>query len=321
MSEDISLGDPLGLLNNTKATEFSLLLANLRNNIWLLGIPAWLFAIVDRSLSALSDSCFSAVEILHLSMASVFFVSWLYLKPEQALQSIPAAAIVEVEPRSEKSEVSPHEIFLRTAQTRMLELEDQHMIRQEYDLPFPQLCQIYHLLNLKHLENVHSFSLNNLRVLKVSYVQPTSIGGHIKFQTTLESPFNVLRIWRQPIVEVDLVLHSPYTVELSIPVYNQKRITVLFNAIPLSNTEHKLLIDIYSDLPWPKPLLQALLHVSAFLTLFEDLPYLNKLAQRNLDRLFSSSRIPSHETMWLFGRFVSLYGSNAKALPSARAIA
>lgn len=318
MSEDLSLEDPMGLLKNTKVTEFSLLLASLRNNIWLLGIPAWVFAIVDRSLAALSDSCFSAVEILHLSMASIFFVSWLYLKPEQSLQSAPVEAIAEVEP---KSELSPHELFLRTAQTRMHELQDQHMIRQEYDLPFPQLCQIYHLLNLKHLENVHSFSLNNLRVLKVSHVQPTSIGGHIKFQTVLESPFNVLRIWRQPIVEVDLVLHSPYTVELSIPVYNEKRVTVLFNAIPLSNTEHKLLIDIYSDLPWPKPLLQALLHLSAFLTLFEDLPYLNKLAQRNLDRLFNSHRIPSHETMWLFGRFVSLYGSNIKALPSAKAIA
>jgi hypothetical protein len=318
MSENIALKDPMGLLNHTKTTEFSQLLANFRNGIWLLGIPSWLFAIVDRSFSALTDSCFSAVEILHLSMASLFFVSWLYLKPEEALQSILPESVAEVEP---SSELSPHELFLQTAHVRMSELADQHMIRQEYDLPFPQLCQIYHLLNLKHLENVHSFSLNNLRILKVSHVQPTLIGGHIKFQTVLESPFNVLRIWRQPVVEVDLILHSPYTVELSITVYNEKRITVLFNAIPLSNTEHKLLIDIYSDLPWPKPLLQALLHVSAFLTLFEDLPYLHRLAERNLERLFNSNRVPTHETMWLFGRFVSLYGSNAKSLPPARAIA
>jgi hypothetical protein len=318
MSEDISRKDPIGLLQNPKTTEFSLLLANFRNGVWLLGIPSWLFAIMDRSFSALADSCFSAVEILHFSMASLFFVSWLYLKPEQELQSASIAANTEVEL---SSDLSPHELFLRTAQARMIELEDQHMIRQEYDLPFPQLCQIYHLLNLKHLENVHSFSLSNLRVIKVSHVEPTSIGGHIKFQTILESPFNVLRIWRQPIVEVDLILHSPYTVELSIPVYNEKRITVLFNAIPLSNSEHKLLIDIYSDLPWPKPLLQAILHVSACLTLFEDLPYLHKLAQRNLERLFNSSRVPRHETMWLFGRFVALYGSNAKSLPPARAIA
>jgi hypothetical protein len=319
MSEDIPLKPSMGLLYNAKATEFSSLLANLRSGIWLFGIPAWLFAIVDRSFSALSDRCFSAVEILHLSMASLFFVSWLYLKPEQHLENLPDPALSEVETSSALS--SPHELFLRIAHARMTELEDQHMIRQEYDLPFPQLCQIYHLLNLKHLENVHSFSLNNLRILKVSHVQPTSIGGHIKFQTILASPFNVLRIWRQPIVEVDLILHSPYTVELSIPVYNEKRITVLFNAIPLSHTEHKLLIDIYSDLPWPRPFLQALLHISAFLTLFEDLPYLHRLAQRNLERLFNSSRVPTHETMWLFGRFVALYGSNAKALPSARAIA
>ncbi|MBD2120786.1 hypothetical protein [Trichocoleus sp. FACHB-262] len=318
MSESLSLKDPISILTNGKTTEFSLVLANVRHGVWLFGIPAWLFAIIDRSFSALADSCFSAVEILHLSMASLFFVSWLCLKPEESSQSDTVGAVWEPAPGSELSE---HELFLQMAQARMTELEEQHMIRQEYDLPFPQLCQIYHLLNLKHLENVHSFSLNNLRIVKVSQVNATSIGGYIKFQTILESPFNVLRIWRQPIVEVDLILHSPYTVELSIPVYNEKRITVLFNAIPLSETEHKFLIDIYSDLPWPKPLLQAVLHVSACLTLFEDLPYLHKLAQRNLDRLVNSSRLPSHETMWLFGRFVSLYGSSAQSLPAARAIA
>ena len=102
------------------------------------------------------------------------------------------------------------------------------MISQEYILPFPYLCQIYHLLNLKHLETVHNFSLNNLKIFQISHFQPTSTGGIIKFQTILDSPANPLRIWRQPIVEVDLILHTPYTVELSIPVYNNKRIIVLF---------------------------------------------------------------------------------------------
>jgi hypothetical protein len=192
----------------------------------------------------------------------------------------------------------------------MLELQDQHMISQEYILPFPYICQIYHLLNLKHLETIHNFSLNNLKVIGVSQLQPTPIGGMVKFQTVLDSPVNALRIWRQPIVEVGLILHNPYTVELCIPVYNDKYIIVIFNVLPLSNNEHKFYIDIYSNLEWPKPLLQILLHFASCLTLFEDLPYLRKLAQINIYRLANLSRVSNHETMWLFKRFVELYGSS-----------
>ncbi|HEY9649733.1 MAG TPA: hypothetical protein V6C95_03650 [Coleofasciculaceae cyanobacterium] len=82
-----------------------------------------------------------------------------------------------------------------------------------------------------------------------------------------------------------------------------------FNVLPLSATEHKLSIDIYSNLEWPKPLLQALLHFASCLTLFEDLPYLAKLAERNIERLFTLSRASNHETMLLFKRFVDLYGA------------
>jgi hypothetical protein len=183
------------------------------------------------------------------------------------------------------------------------------MISQEYILPFPYLCQIYHLLNLKHLETVHSFSLNNLRVVNISYFQPTAIGGIIKFETLLDSPVNPLRIWRQPTVEVDLILHTPYTVELSIPVYNHKRIFVIFSALPLNQTEHQFFIDIYSDLDWPKPLLQVILHFASCLTIFEDLPYLRALADRNIERLFNLNLASNHESMLLFKRFVELYGT------------
>jgi hypothetical protein len=199
-------------------------------------------------------------------------------------------------------------IYFLTAQSRMLELQEQHQISQRYTLYIPYICQIYHLLNLKHLETVHSLSLSNLRIVNVSDIKPTAIGGAIKFQTILNSSINALRIWRQPVVEVDLILHSPYTVELSIPVYAGKRITVIFNVIPLDRNKHELLIDIYSDLRWPKLLLQILFHFAASLTLFEDLPYLHRLAERRLYRsvkAVSSSR----QTMWLFDRFVDLYGA------------
>jgi hypothetical protein len=280
--------------NGTQSLEIELanFIVKLKNGIWLAGIPSWLFGITDRSLAAFADGYLSTLEVFQLFTASFFFLSWLYLRPEKDLNDV--------------------EGYLCPTQDHRFELKKRHMISQEYILPFPYLCQIYHLLNLKHLETVHKFSLNNLRVINISSFQPTAIGGIIQFQTILESPVNALRIWRQPIVEVDLILHTPYTVELSIPVYNGKRITVMFYALPLNHREHQLFIEIYSDLDWPKPILQILLHLASCLTLFEDLPYLRNLGEKNIERLFNINLASNHKTMLLFKRFVELYGSNTK---------
>jgi len=273
--------------------EFGLFILKLKNGIWLAGIPSWLFGITDRSLAAFADGYLSTLEVFQVFTASFFFLSWLYLKPEQ--------------------DVNSNEGYLCPTQDKRFELKKRHMISQEYILPFPYLCQIYHLLNLKHLETVHKFSLNNLRVININSFEPTAIGGIIQFQTILESPVNALRIWRQSIVEVDLILHTPYTVELSIPVYNGKKITVMFYALPLSHSEHHLFIEIYSDLEWPKPILQILLHFASCLTLFEDWPYLRNLDEKNIEGLFNVNLASNHQTMLLFKRFVELYGSNTKA--------
>lgn len=295
----------LETLNNDPTLEVSLWLTKLRNSIWLVGVPSWLFGITDRSFAAFADGYISAIEITHLFMASFFFLSWLCLKPEEdlgtdALKHYRSDAII-----------CQREVQLSGLHSRMRELQKYHLIRQEYLLPIPYLCQIFHLLNLKHLESIHSFSLGNLKIMGVSQTQQTQVGGTVKFQTVLNSSTNVLRVWRQPVVEVDLTLHTPYTVELSIPVYGDKRITVIFNAVPINENEHYFLIDIYSNLNWYRPLLQLLLHISACLTLFEDLPYLYKLADRNLYRLIQKGHVSKHETMWLFRRYVELYGSLA----------
>lgn len=274
--------------------ELAIFIDKLKNSIWLFGIPSWVFGISDRSLAALADGYLSPIEILQLLTASFLFLSWLYLRPETSLND----------------DVS--ERYLCPTQVSNFDLKKRHMISQEYILPFPYLSQIYHLLSLKHLETVHKFSLNNLKVINVSHVQSTDIGGIIKFETVLDSPVNALKIWRQPIVEVDLILHNPYTVELSIPVYNHKRIVVIFSVFPLTDTEHQFFIDIYSDLKWYKPILQIILHFAACLTLFEDLPYLRSLADKKVERLFNSNKTSSHETMWLFKRFVELYGSRGE---------
>jgi hypothetical protein len=207
------------------------------------------------------------------------------------------------------SAIPPHEVYLHQTEERMLQLKRYHIISQEYVLPIPYLCQIYHLLNLKHLESVHGLSLKNLKIGKVSQLETTAIGGSIKFETTLDSSPNLLRIWRQPVIEVELTLHTPYTIELSIPIYNG-RIAIMFNILPLGDNAHKLFIDIYSDLVFPKPILQFFLHCASCVTLFEDLPYLRKLANGSLRHLVKSNKLSNHKTMQLFKRFVGLYGSS-----------
>jgi hypothetical protein len=288
--------------NSSIQLDIAWFILRLKNGVWFFGIPSFLFGITDRSVAAFADGYLSPIEIIHIFTASFFFLTWLYLKPEQSFEPNDVDSIQSY----------LHQASICPAQTSQFELKKRHMISQEYILPFPYLCQIYHLLNLKHLESIHKFSLNNLRVIKVSHVQSTSIGGIIKFQTILDSPLNILRIWRQPIVEVDLILHTPYTVELSIPVYKNKRMTVMFNAYPLTENEHYFFIDIYSDLEWPKPILQILLHIASCLTLFEDLPYLRKLSEKNIGHLVNRNRMSSHETMWLFNRFVELHGSTVE---------
>jgi hypothetical protein len=202
----------------------------------------------------------------------------------------------------------PDETYLRHTEGRMLQLNKHHIISQSYVLPIPYLCQIYHLLNLKHLESVHNFSLNGLKIGNIGQLEKTATGGSLKFETTLNPTLNILKIWRQPVVEVELTLHTPYTIELNIPVYNGQNISIIFNILPLGNNAHKLFIDIYTAILFPKPILQILLHCACCLTLFEDLPYLQTLAQRDLPHTVRHRKISENKTMQLFKHFVDLYG-------------
>ncbi len=300
MQDNITTTKTVENKNNNKIQEIAFLVGRIRSGIWLFGIPSWLFGIGDRSFAAFADGYVSVIEVVQLFTASLFFASWLFLRPENSLEEREVLAL---------QGNTCNNLGLKS------ELRQRYMISQEYILPFPYICQIYHLLNLKHLESIHHFSLNNLKVVNISDFQLTDNGGVIKFQTMLDSPFNPLRIWRQPTVEVDLILHNPYTVELSIPVYNQKRITVMFHAVPLNENEHYFFIDIYSDLQWFKPFLQLLLHFASCLTLFEDLPYLRNLAEKNRDSLLKLGRVSNCKSMSLYRRFIELYGKNVNNYP------
>jgi len=278
---------------------------NVRGVIWFVGMLFCLLGVVDKFNSILSDDFVSIAELA--SMLPLFSISicWLCLRPSGLinLDELRFSQETQTDPRKRRDD------YLLAAQSRMTELSENHIISQRYVLPFPYLCQIYHLLNLKHLETVHGFSLNNIKVVGVSSHEVTGMGGVVRFETALQSPLNALRIWRQPITEVELKLHTPYTIELSIPAYGNKRITVLFNAIPINETEHEFLVDIYSNLSWPKFFLRMLLHFAACLTIFEDLPYLQKLAQRDLSYFTKSVKESECKTMWLFSRYVDLYGA------------
>jgi hypothetical protein len=287
-------------------------IAKVKNDIWIVGIPTWIFGVCDRGMAAFIDGQLTALKLSQLFITCFFFISWLYLKPDSSLGDDGVSAIGSYQENFNLEE--NHRGYLQSTQARMLALQDQHLVGQRYILPFSYLSQIYHLLNLKHLEKIHAFSLNNLKVTSVNYVDRTEVGGTIRFQTRLDSPFNILRMWREPSVEVDLTLHNPYTVELSIPVYGDKRIIVIFNVLPLSEKEHYFLLDIYSNLNWFKPLLRFILHIGAALTLFEDLPYLRQLDRRNLPLLIESNKVSQHETMQLFRIYAALHAKGVNPL-------
>lgn len=71
----------LAITDKQQSLERSVFLAKLRNAIWLLGVSSWLFGITDRSIASFSDGYLSAWDIIQLTTASFFFVSWLFLKP------------------------------------------------------------------------------------------------------------------------------------------------------------------------------------------------------------------------------------------------
>jgi hypothetical protein len=285
-----------------------------KDSTWNLGILTCLFGMLDRAVTIAFDIArgnhVSYLEFSYFLGTTLLLIGWLRLKPTLGEEF---NVFERLEAGRLNTNLYRNESHLLVARNRMLELKNQHVISQRHTLPFPYLSQIYHLLNLKHLETIHSTSLGNLKVVDVCNLQPTPLGGTVQFKTTLTSSLNILKIWRESIVDVELTLHTPYMIELSIPVYGGKKMIVMFSIFPLSRTSHELLIDIYTDLRFPRVLLLAILHIASLITLYEDLPYLKKLSERGLENLLFSDKISSNKTMWLFARFVSLHGSELQS--------
>lgn len=258
--------------------------------LWLLGIPALIYGAVDRGIAAFSQPTVQTTDLSYCLIAVVILMGWVCIgMAEEPVEPIAAKARQSLKPLKETNGAGC-------------------IAQKSYRLPYPFMCQIYHLLNLKHLEEIHRFSLGNLKVLKVSHFRKTRAGGQLRFQTVLDSPLNVLRLWRSPRVDVDLTIHSPHQIELKVPTYGQKCIRVLFNVIPINDEEHQLLIQMFSDLQWPRELLRVVLLLASSLTLLEDLPYLGHLAKRNIgaSKTTADSKATC-QTMQLFHRYVDLY--------------
>ncbi len=308
------------VMGNSASSKTSLLVTKLRSSLWKVGSFVWMFALTNRSIAFLANGSLSTIGLAQIFLVTLLWIVWLYLKPTRlAAEHSSADQISTLKHYKLSSNTPQHAACCYQTEARMLQLEKYHLITQEYVLPISYLCQIYHLLNLKHLESVHAFSLNNLKVIEVDQFEATTSGGSLKFQTILEPSPNVLSLVRKPVVEVELTLHTPYTIELNIPVHKGKRIAVMFNVLPLGHHEHKIFIDIYSNLALPRPLLQALLHTATGLTVLEDLPYLRKL---NDSKIHHSAQLgqANHKTMQLFKRFVDLYGSSLEQPQAAGAV-
>ena len=294
----------------------------IRDNIWSLGVLYWIFNSIAPYFNLVSNGGTSDFDLSNFFATSLLFTGWVYLKPgeSQGYASFKAKEINTLKYYKLDSLVPPHEAYLHETEIRMLQLEKHHLISQEYVLQVPYLCQIYHLLNLKHLESIHKFSLNGLKIIDVSQLKATENGGALKFKTVLASPLNLLRIWRQPIVEVELTLHNPHTIELSIPIYKAKNVTVMFNVLLLSDNSHKLFIDMYSNVVFPKILSQMILHLASGLTILEDMPYLKKLNESKIRRSHYLGNVFRPKNIQLFDRFADLYGSNLEHVQSTGAV-
>ncbi|MDX2240627.1 MAG: hypothetical protein NW224_08090 [Leptolyngbyaceae cyanobacterium bins.302] len=306
--EVVNLKKPTSELSSIMIISQPIPLNTLRNSIWIIGILSCFYGVVDRVIAIFADNYVSYWEFTSFLIPVFLLFSWVILKPE-IIENF--STIEQLEGGKLNPNLYRDHDYFSTTKARMLELKDYHVISQLHLLPFPYLSQIYHLLNLKHLETVHSTSLGSLRVLNVCSVESTRLGGSVKFRTTLNSPINALKIWRKSIVDVELTLHTPHTIELKVPVYGGKTMIVLFNVFPVTETAHEFLIDIYTDLPYPKFLLRIVLHLASLFTLYEDLPYLKQLSERGIEKLFNPARASSHQTMWLFNRFVSLHASQS----------
>jgi hypothetical protein len=123
-------------LNNT-APEDSLYRVILRNSIWLLGILTWLFGVFDRGYAIFISEMFTLANFAQFLTVICLFGGWLYLKPEDGIRGSDSVAFQDC---TAPPDWQPSN-YMGTVQARMSELQNYHLVGQEYVLPFPYLTR------------------------------------------------------------------------------------------------------------------------------------------------------------------------------------
>lgn len=59
----------------------AILMSRLRQGLWFLCIPAWLFGAAERGVTVFSHSAISMGDFLQVLTAAFFLLGWLLLKP------------------------------------------------------------------------------------------------------------------------------------------------------------------------------------------------------------------------------------------------
>jgi hypothetical protein len=182
-------------------------------------------------------------------------------------------------------------------------LEPYHILSKEWTLPFSHWVQLYHLMNISHLEHVHEDTLNNLAIGDVVDTIETQNGGIITFITNIKP--SLISLFRKPQNIVSLELLSPFTISLTIPQSPDIQTTVLFNTLPIREDKHVLFVDIYSNLEIPKSILKPAMQLATSLTVMEDIPYYENLAKQDIRNVIR--RTKDNPEMYLYKRYSQLY--------------
>lgn len=69
-------------MDDEHASEAIAFLASLKQGIWLLCIPVWLFGTLERGATAFSHTSVTAFDLIQIFIAGFFLVGWLLLKPK-----------------------------------------------------------------------------------------------------------------------------------------------------------------------------------------------------------------------------------------------
>jgi hypothetical protein len=71
-------------MQGERIAETARFLGSVKHGIWILCLPAWLFGMIERSVTVWKDHLLTLADVLQVLTATFFLVGWLFLKPPQA---------------------------------------------------------------------------------------------------------------------------------------------------------------------------------------------------------------------------------------------